>query len=320
MSIREFDLIDRYFSGISPDDDTVSCGIGDDTAIINIPDGQEMLVAVDTLVSDVHFLATADAHDIGYKSLAVNISDIAAMGGRPRWATLALTLPGIDPDWLQTFATGFAEIASKYSVTLVGGDTTQGPLSITVQIMGTVIRGQSIRRNGAKPGDLIFVSGYLGAAGFAYRTLNENTASQDISPYCLQRLHRPEPRVELGRQLCKLASASIDVSDGLAADLNHILKSSGVAAEVQLAGLPLCDQLEDFDDKILLWQIALASGDDYELCFTISADKKEELEKRTRDLGYPVTYIGNITTGEGINWLEENGEEVILDLEGYQHF
>ena len=320
MSIREFDLIDRYFSGISPDDDSVSCGIGDDAAIINIPDEQELLVSVDTLVSDVHFSATANAYDIGYKSLAVSISDIAAMGATPRWATLALTLPGIDPDWLQTFAAGFADIAGKYSITLVGGDTTQGPLSITVQIMGTVDRGKSIRRCGAKPGDLIFVSGYLGAAGFARRTLGENTASQDISPYCLQRLHRPEPRVELGGQLCNLANASIDVSDGLAADLNHILKSSGVAAEVQLAGLPLCKELEDFDDKNLLWQIALAAGDDYELCFTISADKKEELEKRTGDLSYPVTCIGKITTGEGINWLEENGKEVKLELEGYQHF
>ncbi len=320
MSIREFDLIDRYFSGLSPDDDSVSCGIGDDAAIIRIPEKQELLVSVDTLVSDIHFFAGADAYDIAYKSLAVNISDIAAMGGTPCWATLALTIPEIDADWLQTFAKGFADIANKYGITLIGGDTTQGPLAITVQIMGTVDRGKGIQRSGANAGDLIFVSGCLGAAGFACRTAKENTTGQDISSYSLQRLHRPEPRVELGKQLCNLASASIDVSDGLAADLDHILKSSGVAAEVQLARLPLCNELQNLEDKNLLWQIALAAGDDYELCFTMSADRGEELKKRTRDLSYAVTCIGKITTGEGIIWLDENGEEVKLELDGYQHF
>ncbi len=320
MPVREFDLIDRYFSGLSPVDNRVSCGIGDDAAIISVPEAEELLVSVDTLVSDVHFLAATDPGDIGYKSLAVNISDIAAMGGTPRWATLALTLPEIDPDWVEAFAGGFAGIASRFGISLIGGDTTQGPLSITVQVMGTVAQGRGIRRDGARPGDLIFVSGYLGSAGLACKLLKDNPDNRDIPSCCLQRLLQPEPRVELGRQLCNLASASIDVSDGLAADLNHILESSGVAAGVQLAHIPLCREVQKLEDKDLIWQTALAAGDDYELCFTIAADQQTELQHRIKNLDYPLTCIGSITAGEGLGWFGENGDEVQLQLEAYQHF
>lgn len=320
MSAGEFDLIDRYFSGLTNTNTDVNCGIGDDAAVIDIPPDQELLVSVDTLVSDIHFFPASAAYDIGYKSLAVNISDIAAMGGVPRWATLALTLPKVEPDWLQAFANGFADIANKYAVTLIGGDTTQGPLSITVQIMGTAKKGQSVLRSGAKPGDLIYVSGCLGAAGLACRTLKACPDDRTVPSYCLERLHRPDPRVELGRDLGRLATAAIDISDGLAADLAHILKSSAVAAQVQLADVPVCGDLLRIEDKELTWQIALAAGDDYELCFTIAAERQAELEQILKQLNYPVVCIGKITAGEGISWLHESGTEAKLQLDSYQHF
>jgi len=320
MPDREFDLIDRYFSRLSPADTNVSCGIGDDAAVIKISHDQELLVSVDSLIEDVHFSRSSMAYDIGYKSLAVNISDIAAMGGVPRWATLALALPNVDPDWLQAFASGFADIADKYGVVLVGGDTTQGPLSITVQIMGTVDRGHSLLRSGTSPGDKIFVSGCLGAAGFACNALKENRDIHTIPLPCLQRLHRPEPRVALGACLHDLATAAIDISDGLAADLDHILKSSAVAARVQLESLPVCEVLENQVDNALVWRTALAAGDDYELCFTIPAERQAELEQKSGALDHPITCIGEITTGEGIHWLQASGAEVKLALHGYQHF
>ncbi|MFT5132150.1 MAG: thiamine-monophosphate kinase [Gammaproteobacteria bacterium] len=320
MPIREFDLIDRYFSELTPVNTNVACGIGDDAAVLDVPDHQDLLVSVDTLVNGVHFFSNTTSYDVGYKSLAVNISDIAAMGGLPRWATLALTLPEIEEDWLAGFANGFADIALKYGISLIGGDTTRGPLSITVQIMGTVDTGQGLLRSGAKPGDLIYVSGYLGTAGLAYKALAKNPVDDSIPAHCLERLHRPEPRVDLGQHLRNLATALIDVSDGLAADLNHLLSSSGVAAEVQLEKLPVCKELESLADVNTIWQIALAAGDDYELCFTIAADQKMELEKRTKNLSYPVTCIGEITSGEGISWIEENGQALTLKLDAYEHF
>jgi len=320
MSIREFDLIDRYFSGLSPGDASVKCGIGDDAAVLSISPGQELLVSVDTLVDGIHFPPHTAAFDIGYKSLAVNISDMAAMAAVPRWATLAMTIPEAEPEWLEAFANGFAEIANRYSVSLIGGDTTQGPLSVTVQIMGTAMEGQSIRRSGAKPGDLIYVSGCLGAAGFACQALTVAPDEHTIPAHCLERLNRPCPRVELGRALAGLASAAIDISDGLAADLGHILTSSAVGAQVQLAALPVCKTLEKLEDRDLVWSLALAAGDDYELCFTLAEDRRAELEQRTGELSYPVTCIGKIRGGEGIGWLQEDGAEVTLELNGYRHF
>jgi thiamine-monophosphate kinase len=275
---------------------------------------------VDTLVNDVHFYSTSSSFDIGYKSLAVSLSDIASMGGLPRWATLALTLPAIEHDWLDGFAKGFGEIANKYGISLVGGDTTQGPLSITVQVMGTVNRGQSLLRNGALPGDLVYVSGYLGAAGLAQKLLAKNREEQSIPPLCLERLNRPEPRLELGQQIRTLANACIDISDGLAADLNHILQSSDVAAQVHLSMLPICRELAEIEDKDEVWQIALATGDDYELCFTIAKDKKDELESNTKNSSDLLSCIGEITKGEGISWLDEKSDVLKLKLDPYQHF
>jgi thiamine-monophosphate kinase len=319
MSFREFDLIDRYFSSLNSSDKTVICGIGDDAAVLDISPEHFLLVSVDTLVKDVHFSADTDAADIAYKSLAVNISDIAAMGGTARWATLALTMPELDHDWLQAFANGFSEIAERYHISLVGGDTTQGPLAITIQIMGSVTRGQSIRRNKAQVGDLVYVSGALGSAGLAYQASVDEKLGQYVSDSCTQRLHRPEPRVELGKELYHFAHAAIDVSDGLVSDLGHLLKASEVGAEIDLHKIPVCPELAAVNEE-QRWSIALAAGDDYELCFTITQASEAEMQRRLEELDYPVTCIGRITEGAGIAWLDENGEKVELNLEGYQHF
>jgi thiamine-monophosphate kinase len=320
MSVREFDIIDRYFSDLTPSQAHVSRGIGDDAAVIDIPNDQQLLVSVDTMVEGRHFLSSATAFDIAYKSLAVNISDIAAMGGEPQWATLALTLPYIDPDWLGSFAEGFAQIAAQYGICLVGGDTTEGPLSVTVQIMGTIDKGKSVLRSGAQAGDLVYVSGWLGAAGLACQSLLGNTANQSVSAACYERLHRPEPRLELGKCLGGLATAAIDISDGLASDLGHILNASELAAEIELDKLPVCEDVDKLDDKKLAWQLATSAGDDYELCFTLPMEKQAQLDKHIKSLAYPVSCIGKIVKGKGISWFQGNGREVKLDAEGFQHF
>ena len=319
MSGQEFDLIDRYFSDINRSDESVVCGVGDDAAVLNLADDQALLVSVDTLVKDVHFSSNDAASDVAFKALAVNASDMAAMGGSPRWATLALTLPELEHEWLKDFAVGFREAAEQFRISLVGGDTTRGPLTISVQIMGTVTRGQSIRRSRAKAGDLIYVSGELGAAGLAYRADADSSLAKLVSENCLQRLRRPMPRVELGRQLQHFAHAAIDISDGLVTDLGHVLRASEVGAEIELEKIPFCRELDSLDEARRL-EIALASGDDYELCFTLNRASEDEMNRRLEDVDCPVTCIGRITDSTGIKWVDESGEEVKLELEGYQHF
>jgi thiamine-monophosphate kinase len=320
MSLREFDLIDRYFSDLEHEQSNVICGIGDDAAVLDIPEGHELHVSVDSFVHGIHFFPNTSAYNIGYKSLAVNLSDIAAMGASPRWATLALTLPEINDEWLAGFARGFADLARKFGISLIGGDTTSGPLSVTIQIMGVAKKGSAVLRSGASPGDLVYVSACLGAASFASEALKHKVDDGAIPTHCLHRLHRPEPRVELGQHLNTLASAAIDISDGLEADLNHILLSSQVAAEVELVKLPVCTHLKKLENKNLLWQLALAAGDDYELCFTLSQENKAELERRCKDLDYPLSCIGSIVEGKGVRWLEEGGAEMKMDLQGFRHF
>jgi thiamine-monophosphate kinase len=320
MSSREFDLIDRFFSDLTIVPDSVKCGIGDDAAVIDIPADKELLVSVDTLVEGSHFLASTKAFDVGYKSLAVNISDIAAMGGEAHWATLALTLPDINEDWLRGFADGFAELANEFKLSLIGGDTTVGPLSITVQIMGTVEKGKSVRRSTARPGDLVYVSGSLGAAGLACRNLLDESSELSVPQYCFDRLHRPRPRAELGPYLCKWASSAIDISDGFAADIGHVLKASNVSAAIRLDEVPVCEAIKKISDKDLIWQLALAAGDDYEICFTLPAENRTEFEEVTDVLDYPLSCVGEIAEGEGLKYLQKDGQELAIRLEGFEHF
>ncbi|MFQ5659502.1 MAG: thiamine-phosphate kinase [Gammaproteobacteria bacterium] len=321
MSLNEFEIIDRYFKSLTGEAVGVTCGIGDDAAVIGLPTGMELVTSVDTLISGVHFQTDTDPYDIGFKSLAVNLSDIAAMAAEPRWVTLALTVPENNPAWLESFARGFADLAKRYSVSLIGGDLTRGPLSITVQILGTVPCGAAIKRSGAVPGDSIYVSGCLGGAGFALKVLNgECNDTEELSAECLTRLLRPIPRIELGAGLRGLASAVIDISDGLAVDLGHILRASSVGAVIELGKVPVCDALAQITDEDILWQTALCSGDDYELCFTLPVSNCRQLQRMEIEMDCSVTCIGRIVENEAIRWLQSDGSEYDLRCSGYRHF
>lgn len=317
MPESEFSLIDHYFRRPGDGRADLVLGIGDDAAVMRVPAGQELVVTVDTLVSGVHFpLETAPAA-IGHKALAVNLSDLAAMGATPAWATLALTLPAVDADWLQAFADGFFALADAHSIQLAGGDTTRGPLSITVQAMGLVPRGQALRRNGARPGDAILVTGTLGDAALALRQLPA------ADPALRERLDRPLPRVAAGLSLRGLASSAIDVSDGLLADLGHVTRASGVAAELWVDALPRSECFEAVlggAEQAGWYELPLSGGDDYELCFTLPQAQLEIACAQLAKLDLAVTQVGWIRAGQGIRCRHEDGREFHPAARGYDHF
>ncbi len=308
--MNEFEIIEKFFKRQTPDASNPSVGIGDDAAVISVPDGYDLVLAMDTLVESVHFQVTTAAMDIGWKALAVNLSDLAAMGAEPRWVTLSLTLPSVDADWLGDFSGGFFELADQYGVSLVGGDLTRGPLSITVQAQGLLPAGQAMTRSGASIGDLIYVSGSLGDAGYALLDDCE-------SDYCRQRLNRPQPRLELGQALLGLASSAIDISDGLAGDLRHILDASGCGARLDSDRLPISSSLEAKVDAETARRLALTAGDDYELCFTVAPDRVAQVERLSRDLAIQLTAIGVIERGDSLNW---GHEDQVWQYSAFQHF
>lgn len=314
--MNEFDIIKKYFS-IQPNRPEVRCGIGDDAAIVTVPEHKELVMTTDTLVADVHFPIATSADAIGYKSLAVNLSDLAAMGATPLWVTLALTLPENNFAWLEKFAQGFFALAQQYQVQLIGGDITKGPLSITVQALGTLPKGKALLRSMAKPNDLIYVSGTLGNAGLALKMLKENgslsTANQE---FLLQHLNYPQPRINLGQALLAYAHAAIDISDGLAADLDHILKQSHVGASINVDQLPLSSVLTQTLPKDKAIALALTAGDDYELCFTIPKNAQDQLKL----LSDKITCIGEITENPGLTLYYQDGSHYHGTLSGYQHF
>ncbi|MEZ5471201.1 MAG: thiamine-phosphate kinase [Marinicella sp.] len=274
-------------------------GIGDDAAILQTDPNQELVISTDTLVADVHFKSDDSARSIGHKSLAVNISDMAAMGALPKWALLNLTLPEMDTQWLKDFTEGFADLLQTHQVQLIGGDTTQGPLSITVTVMGYT--EQAIRRSTAQLDDLIVVSGRLGSAAYALH----NQCDQALK----NTLHQPTPRTDIAQKVKSLATSMIDISDGLLADLGHICNASKVGAVIELSQVPVDDTVKQHDD----WQqYVLAGGDDYQLCFTIDANNEEHLPEDCH-------IIGQIIEGDGIMVLHHH-QPLSLDFKGYQHF
>ncbi len=307
----EFELIRRYFKALTPARRGVRLGIGDDAALLQVPTGHELAVTTDTLVAGRHFAEDAAAEDVGWKSLAVNLSDLAAMGAEPRWFTLALTLRLADPVWLKGFAEGLRASADAAGVTLVGGDTTQGPLSVTITAMGSLPAKKAIRRSGAKVGDVICVTGTLGDAALA---LELGTAAP--APLKL-RLHRPMPRLKAGRALCGIAHAAIDLSDGLAGDLSHILDASNVGAEIRASRLPVSRDFAALAPAESRLRLQTTGGDDYELCFCLPQSK---LDSVRRKLGVPVTVIGKITRKMGLRILDATGKPVALQPHGYRHF
>ncbi|NJD06644.1 MAG: thiamine-phosphate kinase [Methylococcaceae bacterium] len=316
MALGEFELIERYFRQPSVRRD-VGLGVGDDCALVAPRSGGDLAVTVDTLVAGVHFLADTDPEGLGHKALAVNLSDLAAMGADPAWVTLALTLPQADEAWIDAFSRGFLTLAGRYGAELIGGDTTRGPLSITVQAMGYVPPGGGLLRSGARPGDGIYVTGQLGLAGLGLKQVLGQVAGD--SAEARRWLERPEPRIAAGMVLRDLASACIDISDGLAADLGHILERSGVAARIEWEALPLSSCVGDYLAVSGDWSMPLTAGDDYELCFTVPPEREIELARRLPEFDCAVTRIGAIGAGQGLALLR-GGVRQDLAAAGYQHF
>ncbi len=289
----------------------MSLGVGDDAALLNIPPGQQLVVTTDILVSGVHFLPDVDPVSLGHKALAVNLSDLAAMGADPAWFTLNLVLPEPDEDWLRGFCDGLYALARRYEIQLVGGDTSRGPLAVAIHACGFVPRGQALTRAGAKPGDRIFVTGTLGDAALALaHSLGERKLPQADFAAVQDRLDRPMPRIEQGRALRGVATAAIDISDGLVADLGHILEASGVAAEIRLDRIPLSPVYRSHL-PVLGWEGALAVGDDYELCFTLPPRVAPPCD---------ATEIGAVTAGAGLTIRDADGRAWKPAARGHDHF
>jgi len=274
---------------------------------------------MDTLVAGVHFFENSSPGDIAYKSLAVNLSDMAAMGALPRWICLSLTLPDNDRDWIEIFSSRFNLLAIEHSLILIGGDLTKGPLSITVQILGVVPKGKSLLRSGAQVGDLIYVTGQLGAATYALKNIEDSDLFPSPTEKEVQRLNRSEARIKTGIKLREIASSCIDISDGLLADLGHILKASNVGAEVKLSQIPYSDSLQKLDKAIAI-ELALTGGDDYELCFTI-ADKIPKTVINELASICPITCIGSISKqGSKLSFIDDGGKSHEINATGYRHF
>ena len=322
MPVSEFSLIDRYFAAHDLRRPDVALGIGDDCALLIPPAGQHLVATMDTLVAGVHFFADTDPEGLGHKVLAVSLSDLAAMGATPAWATLALTLPRVDEDWLERFCRGLFALADRYGVQLVGGDTTHGPTTvITLQAHGFVPPGLALRRDGAKPSDEIYVTGMPGDAGLALAAAFGKVAIAPEHRNCVrQQLDRPEPRLAEGMALRGVASAAIDISDGLAQDLGHILERSGVGAQLEVDRLPLSPALTASLARDAALVTALASGDDYELCFTVPPERIAQLESVAADWECRCSRIGVIAAEPGLRLVRAEGSAFRLDWSGYDHF
>lgn len=334
MALDEFGLIRRYFTRADhPLPAGVRLGIGDDAALLDLPPGESLAVTTDTLVAGRHFPHDALPFDIGWKALAVNLSDLAAMGATPVGVTLAITLPVADDAWLAAFAEGFFALADAHGVPLIGGDTTRGPLSITVTALGSVPLKQALRRDGAQPGDLIYVSGTLGDGGLGLALAEGRLHDVHLPPlhqaHALARLHRPTPRLALGLALRGIASAAMDVSDGLVQDLGHLLKASSgsqpLGATLTLEKLPLSPVMQylagegdTLQRDVLEW--ALAAGDDYELLFTVPAQRQHQVEALTHELELMLTPIGEVTATAEVCLSWKSLPYSLNDVAGFRHF
>ncbi len=319
----EFELIRRFFArnGARAAAAGVELGIGDDAALLHIPPHADLVVAVDTLVEGRHFPVGSDARSIGHRALAVNLSDMAAMGAQPRWALLALTLPTADEKWLAGFAGGLYALADQHAVVLVGGDTTAGPLTISVQILGLVPRGEALRRDGAKAGDLLAVTGTLGDAAAGLKVLQRQDRA-GINPHELELVKRfeyPDSRVQFALAARGLATAAMDLSDGLAGDLPKLAQASGLCAFVDIGQLPVSAALRASASVDLAREFALCGGDDYELLLTVPREQYQQLANAAARLGVPLAAIGDMRPGAGVNW-SKDGAEFAVAATGYDHF
>ena len=322
MACGEFSLISRYFDRVRSSRRDVDTGIGDDCALLSVPDKQMLAISTDTLVCGTHFLPDISPADLARKALAVNLSDLAAMGAEPAWLTLALTLPSVDEAWLAAFSDSLFERLSYYDMQLIGGDTTKGPLSMTLGIPGFVPAGRALKRSAAKPGDWIYVTGTPGdsAAGLAILQQRLRVDVKEDADYLVRRHLNPSPRLLAGQAMRGLAHAAIDLSDGLIADLGHILTASGYGARIDLDLLPLSDALVRHaePEQALAW--ALSGGEDYELCFTVPELNRGALEVAVGHLNMGCTCIGQIAADVQGMHFTRGGKPVALNLKGYDHF
>lgn len=322
--MQEFSLIETYFaqSSSGTNQSNVVLGIGDDAAILDVPPNQQLLVSTDTLVSGVHFFSDVAPGDLAHKALAVNLSDMAAMGATPAWVSLALTMPKMPPKWVSQFAHSFMQTCKEYGVELIGGDTTSGPLSVTITIHGLRPHTKVIRRGGAQVDDGIYVSGTLGDAAAGLNILRENNEQDELDAthrFLIQRLLKPIPRVLLGEQLGGVATSCLDLSDGLAGDIKHILRASSVGAQIEVDALPHSSALLKYTTKQQAHEYALTGGDDYELCFTASDANAQKLEQIAKNCGVSITKVGFITEPEkGLSFVS-NRQPYRVPQSGYEH-
>ena len=336
--VNEFALIETHFKRLAMENVSVAVdlGIGDDCALVSVPAGKQLAISTDTLVQGVHFPDNTGAFDIGYKALAVNLSDLAAMGAEPAWFTLCLTLPDPSTQWISEFCQGLSALIRDIPVRLIGGDTTRGPLTVSIQVMGLVEKNRSLLRGAARVDDDIYVSGYLGGAAVGLKLLQQQaTAKTHQHPRltedlleAIQRINRPMPRMNLGRGLLGLANACIDISDGLLADLNHILNQSQVGAMLDLESIPIAPALQNPEGlKTIGFEppeleqarfFALTWGDDYELCFTAKPSQREEIQRLSELLKVPISRIGQVVAQSGLYYISAPGKP--LEAGGFSHF
>jgi thiamine-monophosphate kinase len=319
MALNEFELIEKYFQkelgGFG-----VSLGIGDDCALLQAPPAKSIATSMDTLVGGNHFPKNADPELIAERALRVNLSDLAAMGAEPLWYTLGLTIPSADKHWLDGFSRGLYQVAHLYNCVLVGGDTTRGPLSVTIQVIGAVELDSALQRSRAKVGDTIFVTGHLGDGAAAVGVIKQELqVGKAAFNYFMSRYYRPTPRIAEGQLLCGIANAAIDISDGLMADLGHICRASGVGARIDLERVPVSEALSKLasQEQIIKW--ALSGGDDYELCFTVPPENVSKIERLIQQNKLAATAVGEIDRGSDVVCMNK-GKVLTVNKTGYQHF
>ncbi len=310
MSTSEFSLIQQYFTQPLKNCSVNQLGIGDDCALMTVPKGYELAISTDTMIEEVHFFANADPRQLGHKLLAVNLSDLAAMGANPVSLTLALTIHKIDNHWLSEFSQGLKKLAQQFSVDIIGGDTTSGALALTIQAMGLVPQGLALKRSGAKVGDLIFVTGCLGDAGLGLKIEQGYLCSSPEQ--ALQQFHQPQPKIAEGIAIREYANACIDLSDGIASDLKHILKQSGVGARLDWEKIPRSKQVNEYILETDDWSLPLVAGEDYQLCFTVSPDKIDLIQ-------IECTQVGTIEAEQGLR-IQRSGIINNLEVKGFEHF
>jgi thiamine-monophosphate kinase len=313
---KEFNLIKQYFARPAPRADL---GVGDDAALIRVAEGMQLAISSDMLVAGTHFLHDCAPYNIGWKALAVNISDMAAMGAQAKWATLAIALPEVNEAWLAGFSRGFFACADEFNVDLIGGDTTRGPLNISVTIMGEVPTGKALRRDGAQVGDDIWVSGSLGSAALGLAHLQNKIKLQNELETCLNALHTPTPRAALGLALRGIATSCIDISDGLLADLGHILTASNCGATIELEKIPCSNFLKNNLENPQFQAYILAGGDDYELCFTAPPTQREAINFLSKQLNLPIACIASTRIDTGLQATYKN-KKLTLSSQGFDHF